>query len=120
MISLRTLECSGGSLKTRLVEWCSHSGESTPDLGANSMCLSDLGTAASLPRHQFGIAVGKSEPSGMRRAGSCSRSSAQTGNGLARKLAGRSHRTNVVAISQARSAFKGRVIVSGPTTVFRF
>lgn len=48
MISLRTRVCSGGSLKTRLVVWCSYSGEPAPSyLGPNSTCLSELKVAAS-------------------------------------------------------------------------
>ena len=39
--SRRTRVCSGGSLKTRLVVWCSNSGES-PNLAPNSVCLSEL------------------------------------------------------------------------------
>ena len=40
-ISRRTRACSGGSLKTRLVVWCSKSGES-PNFGPNSFFLSEL------------------------------------------------------------------------------
>ena len=40
MISRRTRVCSGGSLKTRLVVWCSNSGVA-PYFGANSTCLSE-------------------------------------------------------------------------------
>ena len=42
--SRRTRVCSGGSLNTRLLVWCSNSGES-PNLGANSRCLSELARA---------------------------------------------------------------------------
>ncbi len=41
MISRRTLVWAGGSLNTRLVVWCSYSGE-LPYLGANSFFLSEL------------------------------------------------------------------------------
>ena len=47
MMSLRTRVCSGGSLNTRLVVWCSNNGEPAPYLGANSTCLSELKVAAS-------------------------------------------------------------------------
>ena len=40
-ISRRTRVCSGGSLKTRLVVWCSNSGEA-PYFGPNSSFLSEL------------------------------------------------------------------------------
>ena len=46
-IRRRTRVCSGGSLKTRLVVWCSNSGEA-PYFGANSSCLSELKVAAVL------------------------------------------------------------------------
>jgi hypothetical protein len=47
MMSLRTRVCSGGSLKTRLVVWCSNSAEAAPYLGSNSTFLSELKACAS-------------------------------------------------------------------------
>ena len=47
MISLRTRVCSGGSLNTRLVVWCSSSGEPAPYFGVNSTFLSELKACAS-------------------------------------------------------------------------
>ena len=46
-ISRRTRVCSGGSLKTRLVVWCSNRGDA-PYFGKNSSCLSELKVAVSL------------------------------------------------------------------------
>ena len=46
-IRRRTRVWRGGSLKTRLVVWCSKSGEA-PYLGKNSSRLSELKVAASL------------------------------------------------------------------------
>ncbi len=47
MMSLRTRVCSGGSLNTRLVVWCSSSGAPTPYFGVNSTFLSELKFCAS-------------------------------------------------------------------------
>ena len=45
-ISRRTRVCSGGSLNTRLVVWCSSSGDG-PYFGPNSFFLSELKTFGS-------------------------------------------------------------------------
>ena len=45
MMMRRTRVCSGGSLNTRLVVWCSYSGVS-PSLGRNSSFLSELARAS--------------------------------------------------------------------------
>jgi hypothetical protein len=47
MINLRTRVCSGGSLNTRLVVWCSSSGAPAPYFGVNSTFLSELKVCAS-------------------------------------------------------------------------
>ena len=45
---LRTRVCSGGSLNTRLVVWCSKSSPS-PYFGPNSRCLSEENACQSMP-----------------------------------------------------------------------
>ena len=63
---LRTRVCSGGSLKTRLVVWCSKSGEA-PYLGPNSSCLSELKVAGpGRRRRRRRSGVRKMLPSAMR------------------------------------------------------
>ena len=80
IISLRTRVCSGGSLKTRLVVWCSKRAEPQPYLGSNSIFLSELKLAASrYTATRSACRVRKYEPSGMRRTGSCARSTSYTG-----------------------------------------
>jgi hypothetical protein len=77
MISLRTRVCSGGSLNTRLVVWCSSRGEPAPYLGVNSTFLSELNTCASrYTAIRSAWRVRNQEPSGIARTGSRSRKAA--------------------------------------------
>ena len=60
IISRRTRVCSGGSLNTRLVVWCSYSGVPTPNFGPNSRCLSELAAGAAVDQRH--VVVARQQP----------------------------------------------------------